>query len=213
MEYFWLSKNNSNKLILVFNGWGMNETPFKNLLCNNYDIIILSDYRKFDIDLSIFDFNKYAEKYLVAWSMGVYVSGLYDKVLNKFDKKIAVNGTGKIVDDDFGIPEKIYDITVKSLNETSLDKFLKNMFKGGKLNPEIRITRGIEELREELVSIKNCKIENYINFDKAIISLHDRVIPAKNQLNYWQGKTDIFEIPSTHCPFGYFKNFEEILWI
>ena len=214
MEYFWLNKKNNNKLILIFNGWGMNETPFKHLSCANFDVLILSDYRKFDIDLNIFDFDKYIEKYFIAWSMGVYVSGLYGKILNKFDKKIAVNGTGKIVDDEFGIPEKIYDITVKSLNETSLDKFLKNMFKSGKLNPEINITRDIEGLREELTAIKNLHIENCIDFDKVIISKFDRIIPAKNQQSYWKNKLNkqnTVEISSTHCPFSDYKSFEEIL--
>ena len=154
MKHFWLNKKNNSKLILIFNGWGMNETPFKHLACDDYDILILSDYRKFDIDLNTFGFDKYSEKYLIAWSMGVFVSGVYFEILNKFDKKIAINGTNLIVDNNFGIPEKIFNVTVKFLNETSLDKFIKNMFEGGKLNPEITITRDIAGLREELITIK-----------------------------------------------------------
>jgi len=211
MEYFWLNKKNNNKLILIFNGWGMNETPFRHLSNNDYDVLILSDYRNFDLDLSLFNFEKYSEKYLISWSMGVYCSGYYFNILDKFDKKIAINGTGAIVDDNFGIPNKIYDITIKSLNETNLDKFIDNMFFKGKLNPEITITRDIESLKEELIKIKELKITTPVNYDKAIISKLDRIIPPKNQLNYWKNRTDILEINSTHSPFNEFKNFEEIL--
>ncbi len=211
MDYFWLNKKNNDKLILIFNGWGMNETPFKHLLCENYDVLIFSDYKNFNLDLKTFNFDKYSKKYLLAWSMGVYTSGLFYETLNKFDRKIAINGTGKIVDDNFGIPNRIYDVTVKFLNETSLDKFIKNMF-NNKLNPEITITREIEDLREELIKIKNLKIEKLLDFDKVIISTLDRIIPSKNQINFWKNKTEIIKITSTHCPFNQFKTFEEILW-
>ncbi|MBR5303307.1 MAG: DUF452 family protein [Candidatus Gastranaerophilales bacterium] len=211
MQYFWLNKNNNKKLILFFNGWAMNETPVKHLKCDDFDVLVLFDYRDLNFDLSQFDFSKYKEKYLICWSMGVYASCLYKKVLQNFDKKIAINGTTKIIDNNFGIPEKIYKITVKLLNEDSCDKFIKNMFDNGKLNPEITITRKLCELKEELISIQKIELQEELDFNLAIISSDDKIIPTKNQINFWQNKAKIKQIESTHCPFEKFESWMELL--
>lgn len=211
MQYFWLNKKNNNKLILFFNGWAMNETPVQHLKCDDFDVLVLYDYRNLNFDLSQFDFSKYEQKYLICWSMGVYASCLFKKELKDFDKKIAINGTTKIIDNNFGIPEKIYKITVKLLNEDSCDKFIKNMFDNGKLNPEITITRELFELKEELVSIQKIELFEELDFDLAIISNDDKIVPTKNQLNFWQNKTQIKEISSTHCPFEKFESWMELL--
>ena len=212
MQYFWLNKQKENKkLILFFNGWAMNETPVKHLSSQDYDILVLFDYRNIDFNLSQFDLNKYEKKYLICWSMGVYVANLFKKDLIDFDKKIAINGTCKIIDNNFGIPEKIYKITIKLLNEDSCDKFMKNMFDNGKLNPNITITRTLEELKDELISIQKIKLNEELNFDSAYISNDDKIIPSKNQINFWQNKTKIIEINSTHCPFEKYSAWSELL--
>lgn len=213
MQHFWLNKDEQNKnFILFLNGWAMNESPIKHLKSNNYDILVVFDYRNIDFNFfNQFDFTKYNKKYLVSWSMGVYVANLFYSELNLFDKKIAINGTAKIIDDNFGIPEKVYKITTKFLNEDSKDKFIKNMFKNGELNPNITITRELTELKEELVSIQKIKTEKELKFNKAIISNDDRIIPTKNQIAFWKDKTQIVQIDSTHCPFEIYKSWQEIV--
>lgn len=211
MQYFWLNKKENKKLIVFFNGWGMNETPVNHLEYENYDILILYDYRDINFDLSQFDFSKYEEKYLVCWSMGVYVSNLFKKEFENFDKKIAINGTTKIIDNIFGIPEKIYKLTIKLFNEKSCDKFIKNMFEDEKVNSKIIITKTLEELKEELISIQKLEIKEELNFDLAIISLDDKIVPTKNQIKFWENKTQIKQINSTHCPFENFKSWSELL--
>lgn len=212
MQYFWLNQKKENKkLILFFNGWAMNETPVKHLKTEDFDVLVLFDYRNVDFNLAQFDFSKYAEKYLVCWSMGVYVCNLFKKELEDFNKKIAINGTTKIIDDNFGIPEKIYKITVKFLNEDSCDKFIKNMFDNGKLNPNITITRTLEELKDELISIQKIELNEEMDFDCALVSSNDRIVPTKNQINFWTDKVEIKEIQSTHCPFEKFQTWRELL--
>ena len=44
MEYKWLSQKNNNKLIIFFNGWGMDEFPVKHLASDDYDIIMFYKY-------------------------------------------------------------------------------------------------------------------------------------------------------------------------
>ncbi len=212
MQYFWLNKQDNNKkLIVFFNGWAMNQTPVEHLKKENYNILVLFDYRSFDLDLSIFEFDKYDKKYLIAWSMGVMVCNLFNEYLSSFDKKIAINGTAKIVDNEFGIPSKIYKVTTRYLNEKSKEKFIKNMFQGGILNPNIKITRNIEELKQELVSIENLRIDCELKFDKAIVSTLDRIIPAQNQLAFWSNRAEIEQIDSTHCPFESYNSWQDLL--
>lgn len=217
MKSLWLNKKNeNNKLILFMNGWAMNETAVSNLQFKDYDVLMVNDYSSIEPDffsnlLSDEALKKYSQKYLVCWSMGVYAANLYCDFLSKFDKKIAINGTTKIIDDEFGIPKRIYKVTVKFLNEDSCDKFIKNMFDNGKINPNIKITKSLDELKNELISIQNFKIEKELAFDKAIISLEDRIIPSKNQIAFWENKTEIQTINSTHCPFECFKFWDELL--
>ncbi len=212
MQHQWLNKESKNKnLIVFFNGWAMNDSPIKHLNCQNYDVLMVSDYRDLNFDFRQFDFSKYEKKYLICWSMGVYAANLFKNIFDNFDKKIAINGTTKIIDDNFGIPNKIYKITVKFLNEESRDKFIKNMFDNGKINPNITITRSLSELKEELISIQNIELTQELNYDLAIISKDDKIIPTKNQLNFWQNKTKIKEINSTHCPFEIYNSWQDLL--
>ncbi len=211
MQYFWLNKQNNKKLIVFFNGWAMNETPLEHLKKDDFDILILFDYRNTNIDLSTFNYKNYQEKYLIAWSMGVLVSNLFYQDLSGFDKKIAINGTTKMIDNDFGIPPRIYKVTTKYLNEDSRDKFIKNMFKNGSLNPNIKITRNLEELKEELIAIEGIKIDKELVFDKALISLDDRIVPSENQIRFWSNKTKIEKINSTHCPFDNYDSWCQLL--
>ena len=210
MQYQWLNKKNNNKLILFLNGWAMNESAVEHLNKEDFDILMINDYRNFELDFSQFNFEKYSEKYLICWSMGVYVSNLFIEEFNCFNKKIAINGTNKIIDDNFGIPKKIYNLTVKFFNETSCDKFIKNIFNGN-INSEIKITNTIEELKEELISIQNIKTQNETIFDKAIISKEDIIIPTKNQIAYWQDKTKLEIIDSAHYPFKNYTSWKELL--
>ena len=214
MEYLWINKNNNKNLILIFNGWAMNETPFKHLKSSNFDVLTVYDYRSLDFDFSKFGFEKYEKKYLICWSMGVFCANKFKNILDLFDKKIAINGTFQIVSDDFGIPKKIYHITAKLLNENSREKFIKNMFKNGTINPNITITREIKELQEELFKIAELELKDETDYDKIIISSDDRIIPSKNQINFWKAKgkeNKIQIINSTHCPFEMYSSFEEII--
>lgn len=209
MRYFWLNKNN-NKLILFMNGWAMNESAVNHLDYKGFDILTVCDYREFDVEINKFDFSKYEKKYLVGWSMGVYVSNLFFNTLENFDKKIAISGTNKIIDDKFGIPQRIYDYTIKNFNSESKEKFLKNIFLNEK--KEITINHTTEELQDELISIKNIKFENSIKYDKAIISKRDVVVPYKNQLNFWKKEnTETVEIDAPHYVFNNFKSWQDII--
>ncbi len=212
MKSYWLNKKEENdKLILFLNGWGMNETPVKHLKCEDYDVLILYDYNDFAFDFSGLNFSKYREKNLIAWSMGVYVSNMFKNIFSDFNKKIAINGTNKMIDNQFGIAKKIYDITIKLFNNKTCEKFIQNMFDDDKIPNYITISRPLENLKNELVAIKEISLKENLSFDFALVSLSDKIISSKNQLAFWENKTIIKKINSSHCPFELFSKWSDLL--
>ena len=65
MKYKWLNRINNSKLIVFFNGWAMNDSAIQNLSYDDFDILMINDYRKFNFDFPQFDFDEYKEKYLI----------------------------------------------------------------------------------------------------------------------------------------------------
>lgn len=207
MKFQWLIKNDNNNLIVFFNGWGMDEKVVSHLVSDNYDVLMLCDYRAFELEK--FDFSRYSKKVLIAWSMGVYVCNNYQE-FKSFDKFIAINGTLKPIDDEFGISPMVYNLTVDNFNELSCSKFMKKITTN--IDLKDYCSRSIEELKNELVSIRDLKVENYFEFDKAIISSKDRIIPTKNQLNYWQNtNAEIIQVEGVHYIFDMYEKWDELV--
>lgn len=200
-------QNNNNKLIIFFNGWGMDETIVSHLDREDYDLLIIYDYR--DLDISLPPIDKYKEKYIVGWSMGVMISSLFDSAFGNVKKYIAINGTLKPINDEYGIPVKIYKLTVRGFNQISCQKFMERMFD---TTPPIDkfSNRSLESQKEELQNLMGIE-GRYVSFDKVIVSDKDKIIPTKNQLNYWKNPAIIDKIEGGHCPFFKFSKWSEIL--
>ncbi len=208
MHCKWLNKTGNKNLTVFFNGWGMDEKIVSHLDFGGYDIITYSDYRNLDINVP--DFSQYDKKVLIAWSMGVMVCNYFYEIFKDFDKFIAINGTPKAIDDEYGIPKVIYNLTAENFNENSSIKFMK------KITPKIELhnycSRNTEELQKELLCIKEINPEKYFKFDKAYVSLKDRIIPAKNQMKYWsENKTPVTELDLPHYILDEFKSWDEII--
>ena len=216
MLFHWLNKQNNDKLIIFFAGWSFDEKPFKFLACDDYDVLIMYDYATLDCEME--DLSQYKEIDLIAWSMGVFAAYLLKEKLPKFAKKIAINGTPLPVDDEYGIPTKPFLLTLRHAKTGLEGKFYQNIFD----KPEefekyshTPVTRTIENRENELKSlynqIKNTTI-NYEHFyDKALISKFDKIIPTKNQINFWQNNAEIEMLESGHFPYYNFKSWNEIL--
>lgn len=216
MKSLWLNKKDNDNLIVFFNGWAMNETAISHLECKNNDVLMFYDYRTLEVDCDIenFDFSQYENKFLVSWSMGVYMSNLFYDELKYFNKKVAVNGTFFPINNDYAIPEKIYDLTLNNFNETSCKKFLRRMFVNKEMN--FNFDRTTQELKDELIKIKQYAeqpLRQTLKYDKAVISLNDKIIPAKNQTNFWtkQKGVDVININGGHCPFYDFQSWDELI--
>ncbi len=200
MKYKWLNRENNFKIILFFNGWGMDEAVVSHLLPEDYDVVMFYDYNNLDFDFSELNSRK---KYLVAWSMGVMCATLFDI---QYEKKVAINGTLKPIDDNFGIPNRIYDLTIKGFSPKSAEKFIQNMF--NEPPKEFSVSRGFENQKSELYALKNYKSDMNFKYDKVWISDNDKIIPTKNQIKFWNQQPNL---KSGHAPFNLFLKWSELL--
>ena len=112
MKYKWLNKNNNQKLIVFFNGWGMDENVVKHLDTEDYDVLMFYDYNTLDSDFDFSLINNYRQKNIIAWSMGVMVAACLAPLLDFSQGEetcTAINGTLKPIDAEYCIHPKIYD--------------------------------------------------------------------------------------------------------
>lgn len=206
MQHEWLNKNQSDALIVFFNGWGMDKESVSRLtednrLSKNYDVLHFFDYR--DSSLPSLDLSRYSEKILIAWSMGVYMSGLFPF---KCGLKIALCGTGNPIHSKEGIPPKIYQLTIDGFSEKTLPLFQeKTGFRTDK-------TRGAQALKDELTAIKNRCLPKENFFNTAYLAEEDGIFPFKAQKNYWEKHAEkSIVLKSRHYPFSCFSSWTDII--
>jgi len=203
MKYKWLNRKNNSKLIIFFNGWGMDENVVNHLEFEDYDVLMFYDYNSLETDFEFLLLENYSEKYLIAWSMGVMTATLFDI---DYTSKTAVNGTLKPINDKFGIPERIYNLTVKNFTPEGAEKFIKNMSLKGIEFP--KSNREFENIKSELSALLHYESNPDFNYDRVIISSEDKIIPAKNQTAFWGTEPNI---ESGHAPFNCFTKWSELL--
>lgn len=212
MKTFWLKKKNNSKLILFFCGWGMDENPIKHLKSGDCDVLFVYDYSDSNFDENIKD---YKDITLIAWSMGVFAASLICTEFN-IQKSIAINGTQSPIDPYFGINPKVYQITLDNFSEIVRDKFFQNMFCSvDEYQNFSKPMRELENQKDELAFLKELASKNQpleFNFDCAMISNQDKIMPSKNQYRFWQTKkVKVVELNSGHYPFFEFDSIEEII--
>lgn len=203
MKYKWLNKTNTNKLIIFFNGWGMDEKIVSHLDCEDYNVIVFYDYNNLDTNI---DLSEYKEKYLIAWSMGVMIATLFD--FGALTSATAICGTPFAIDDNNGIPQRIYNLTIKGFSENSSKKFMERMFTE-KPEMETFSNRTFDSKLSELKQMLNYTPNPEFIYSKVLVGSDDKIIPTKNQINYWGEKAKI--INSGHCPFMLYSKWTELL--
>lgn len=215
MQYHWFNKQNNDKLIVFFAGWSFDYKPFNFLNCKDFDVLFVYDYNAIEWTQK---FATYREKYLIAWSMGVFAAYLLKDKLPDFNKKIAVNGTPYPVDDEFGIPQKPFILTLRHAKTGLQGKFYQNIFNDTaeyKRYTKTFVERDIENRVDELKSlyevIKSNRFEYEEFYDCALISNFDKIIPSKNQINFWQNNAHYKILESGHFPFYNFTSWNEII--
>ena len=204
MRYKWLNKVNNQKLIIFFNGWGMDEKVVAHLDCEDFDLLMFYDYNTLDTDFDFSLLNIYSEKNLIAWSMGVMIGSKYINK-NTLTQAIAINGTLKPIDTEYGIHPRIYDLTVKGFDENGRDKFISSMFEEKR---NINCSRDIKNQHSELIALKNYQADSNFKYNKILISDNDKIIPTKSQTKFWGIEPNL---KGGHCPFFSFTKWSELL--
>jgi len=218
MKYKWLNKENNNKLIIFFNGWGMDEGVVKHLDPENYDVLMFYDYNNLETDFK--PDKKYSETNIIAWSMGVMSASIIctephplTPSLKGRGSVVVINGTLKPIDEKYGIHPKIYDLTIANFDEKGRDKFIWNMgVNVVGVNADFISCplpdRTLENQKSELIALKNYKADLNFKPTKILISGNDKIIPTKNQCAFWGIEPNL---KGGHCPFFSFKKWGELL--
>lgn len=214
--------NDKTALLIFFCGFYTDANCFLPFDNGAFDVLYVSDYSEIDFGIfDDFDFSPYCEINLIAYSYGVWAAGVLAaaKCLPPVDKSLAVCGTFKPIDDNYGVPVIIYDLMLKSLLSSSAGVVIETFKKRTYTGVDIHIKdadRQIDSLKEELENIKELagKIESRFDFDCVIIGKNDKIIPPRAQRNFWQGHLShrrVRELDTGHFPFAEFANFEEML--
>jgi len=213
MKYRFID-NNSNELIVFFNGWGMDGNLLNHFDNEDKDILIFFDYHN-DTVLPTVNLKKYESTYIIAWSMGVFIANqLADKLNQNITKSIAICGSPYPVHNEYGIPVKIFDLTCKGLRLAGTDKFFQQMFAGSDNSLFNRPQRELFEQIDELNNLKDVSIDanmNNFKWDVALVGVKDRIFPARNLVSYWNDKTKLVQEEMPHYPFNLYDSWSKIL--
>lgn len=204
--------NQSEELIILFSGWGMDEKPY-NPIKSSRDILFVYNYTDLDSSLG-FDFSKYKKIILISFSAGVFMASYLKDILPNLDLKIAVNGTLHMLDDIFGLPETNF-LEMGNINLQNVLEFRKKLVDKKKhldLFNKYQPSRDLKSSLDERSALKRYYAQpTNFNYDKIIISENDKIIPAENQLRAWEHHTNIKKINSGHFMFYEFTDFDEII--
>lgn len=218
MKMQWVKRDDRPGLILFLNGWGMDAGTVTPAPPTAWDLVTFFDYRNLEIDeTALLLPEKYATVVLVAWSMGVWAAGVFAPLAGKIAASVAVNGTSRPIDDEYGIPGELYEETVKRFSEKSRASFTRRMCGGAgaaerfrQMGPE----RPLDEQRRELESIRRLcdagEPGNPYPFDAAVIGGRDRIVPTGSQVRHWRSGRHELISGMPHFPF-FHLGWEELI--
>lgn len=215
MRVEWLYKNNTDRVILFFNGWGMDATAVAHLQAEE-DVLSFCDYRSWDFVCP--DLSAYRHCAVVAWSMGVWAASRIVASLKVLPEiSIALNGTTRPVDNRFGIPVKVYELTEKGMNEKGREKFFSRMFDCSEEKERFarqKPNRLLSEVCEELSFIRKESQSHTsdVIWNKCYLSEKDLIFPIENQKNWCRvQEIPVVSLPGGHYPFYCFNSWREII--
>lgn len=205
-----IANNNTSHLIVYLSGWGCDDVQFKNMTSSK-NVLICWDYTNLDFE---FDFSKYENIYLIAYSAGVFIAGLIKDKLPKFNYKVTVNGNPLIFDEYFGAAS--VKKVLGNINSSNYMDFRRNYLVVNEEQLEIfnasAPERTFESCDEEFNKLVEYSSKKYgiMDFDKAILSDRDRIFNLEHQKEYYKDKYVILK-GYGHDVFSYFKSYDEIL--
>ncbi len=201
MKTLFLRRDGHARLLIYFHGWSMDETVLDPAsFPDGFDVLVGFDYR--DLTALPAEVGDYAERLLVAWSLGVWAAA---RCRERFGfpglrRAIAVNGTLRPVSAEFGIDPAVFAGTAAHWLDPAARHNFHRRTGGG---PEPRRDPG--EQRDELLALeamiagtpapRDC-------YDLALIGRRDRIFPAARQQLFWGAKGRLVDWPHAHPGFA-----------
>ena len=212
MQYFY-QNNNSRDLITFFAGWGCDRNQFTDLH-DHKDVLIVYDYQDLTLD---FDFSRYENIYVIAYSAGVFVASILADKLPDVRQKTAVCGNPYLFNEKLGISEE----TIRVCKEITLDNYLEFRKKYMVFNEKelerynkLESLRSIESCENELAALQKMyhTYKTQINpiFDKAVVAENDLIFDVQAQREFYKDKLKVIKNARHHI-FFHFNSFEDIL--
>lgn len=202
MHFLFIQQTDLRTLTFFLPGWGMDVRPFRDYRSTETDILMAYDFS--DLELDAKWFSGYERIRIVAWSMGVWAASvLMARHPWLGDEAIAVNGTPFPIDDERGIPPKIFNATLAGLSEDSLARFDRRMCADracfnayNRCHPE----RGLADLSHELACIGREVPLQPVDprFTTAYAGDRDMIFPFRNQVRAWSGRCELQSVAAGH---------------
>ncbi len=217
----------SSPLLLFFAGWGVDDTPFRAITSDKYDVVVVYDYRSFEDGISLLDsiLESYNSVVIAAWSMGVWAAAESFDLLAKHSYKIesatAINGTLEPINSLYGNAPEVFRGTLKNHPE-GLPRFNLRMC-GSKsafdIYSLVQPSRSGDEQRDELAAIgEQVRRVDSIRWCRAIIASKDMIITTQNQHNFWldyqsrcNSELIIESVEGAHFIFSNYQKWEQII--
>lgn len=217
MKQTWINKHDQSECILFFSGWGFDEKLLQDFDGETYDLLFFYDYSQ--ISEITEDLSAYNKIHVIAWSLGVWVANfVLANFKSKIDQAVAINGTLKAIDDEEGIPEQIYALTLKTWNDRNREKFNSRICGGFREYAPLKkyfSNRSSEDLKQELESLQKVIKDNEFSthiYTRSIIGDKDLIFSTQNQENFWEKQNiEISKIESPHFPFVVLNGVSKIL--
>lgn len=201
-----LRKEDFSDALLFFNGWGMDYRIMENRI-DGCDVFVFYDYRDMETCPGFPDLSSYENIYVVAWSMGVWAASYWlGKTGLRVRTSVALCGTESPIDDNYGISELFYKITLKGIRKMGPSKFYERMIEGNKDSEDFagRLPERKDQA-EELEALWNLctAVKPVFPWDKAVIAREDKIFPYESQKSWWmQRGVEVLEISGGHYPFA-----------
>lgn len=202
-----LINNNSKELIIFMSGWGCDDKQFAGITTSK-DLVIFYDYDDLKID---FDFSKYQNFYLIAYSAGVFVTTLIIDKLPKVELKVAINGNINLFDENLGLDDNILKV-FRSIDVTNFlefrEKYLCKTLEELEIFNEHSCMRSAKSCNQELYALQSYynaldKDENFKSrfiYDRMLLSDSDMIFKFKFQKEYYTSlnKTKLYLIKNAN---------------
>lgn len=214
MQYFY-QNNHSRDLIVFFSGWGCDYNQFANLH-DQKDVLILYDYQDLKLD---FDFGKYANVYVIAYSAGVFIASIFSDKIPNVRQKVALCGNPYLFDKKMGLSEENIRVFKNITLDNYLDfrrKYMVFTDEEYELYNKLESLRTIDSCEAELEALQKLynAYKKDINpiFDKAVLAENDLIFNLQVQQDFYKDKIHVINNAKHHIFFRY-GSFEDILKI